>query len=263
MRLRPQPGKCCNFEVRDLEERENKRRIVSSFALAFKRKRRGEGEREISLARQTCHSPPLATALHHHRRYFAFREHPITADWQIFRRESKRDRCAAPDTARFAWARSAHCRNKTPIATTNSHFQYSQQTSHRSSSLLSPQPSTPLHRMAVDRHRLLSQVNWPFGQDVAAKEKATSDERLSLRNDYRLGAAGGKRGLLLTRSLQIECRRLSAISAELTRACRHFDMDKIGLMIVIVSEVSAATRGSNYCAEQQIHVRLPFLSANF
>lgn len=44
-----------------------------------------------------------------------------------------------------------------------------QQTSHRSSSLLSPHPSRPLHRMAVDRHSLLSHVNVPFGQVRAAK----------------------------------------------------------------------------------------------
>lgn len=35
-------------------------------------------------------------------------------------------------------------------------LEYSQQTSQLSSSLLSPQPSTPLQRMAVDRHFLLS-----------------------------------------------------------------------------------------------------------
>ena len=42
-----------------------------------------------------------------------------------------------------------------------------QHTSHLSSSLLSPHPSTPLHRIAVDRHNLLSQVNVPFGQVCA------------------------------------------------------------------------------------------------
>jgi hypothetical protein len=45
-----------------------------------------------------------------------------------------------------------------------------QQTSHLSSSLLSPQPSTPLHRIADDRHRLLSQVNVPLGHDWAIKQ---------------------------------------------------------------------------------------------
>lgn len=38
------------------------------------------------------------------------------------------------------------------------------QTSHRSSSELSPHPSTPLHRMAVERQRLLAHWNVPFGQ---------------------------------------------------------------------------------------------------
>jgi len=51
-----------------------------------------------------------------------------------------------------------------------------QQTSHLSSSLLSPQPSTPLQRIAVDRHLLLPHWNVPLGH-VSANERERKWER--------------------------------------------------------------------------------------